>query len=84
MPDLGREYSMHTVLRTTAGRVSLALALAAGTAGAFSAPAWAAAHASPRHSAPAHDAQAHTGSGVEIGHAVAYVREPDGTIRRVR
>jgi hypothetical protein len=75
---------MHTVLRTTAGRVSLALALAAGAAGALSAPAWAAAHASPRHSAPADNARAHTGSGVEIGHAVAYVREPDGTIRRVR
>jgi hypothetical protein len=50
----------------------------------LSAPAWAATHAAPRHSAPAQHAQAHTGSDVEIGTAVAYVREPDGTIRRVR
>jgi hypothetical protein len=79
---------MHTVLRTTAGRVSLALAISAGAAGMLSAPAWAATHVAPRHSAPAHHAKAHTGSGVdngtEIGTAVAYVREPDGTIRRVR
>jgi hypothetical protein len=73
---------MHTVLRTTAGRVSLAMALAAGAAGALAAPAWAATHTSPRHSAPAQHSRAHTGSDVEIGHAVAYVREPDGTIRR--
>jgi hypothetical protein len=74
---------MHTVLRTTAGRVSLALALAAGAAGALSAPAWAS-HAVAQHRAPAHNTQAHPGSAVEIGTAVAYVRSPDGTIRRVR
>ena len=75
---------MHTVLRTNAGRVSLALALTVGAAGALSAPAWASAFAAPRHSAPAHHARAHTGSAVEIGTAVAYVRNPDGTIRQVR
>ena len=76
---------MHTVLRTTAGRVSLALALAAGAAGALSAPAWATAHTASRHPASAHHAQARTGSGnVEIGTAVTYVRGPDGTIRRIR
>ena len=75
---------MHTVLRNTAGRVSLSLALAAGVAGALSAPAWASAHAASRHSAPAQHAQAQNGSDVEIGNAVAYVREPDGTIRQVR
>jgi hypothetical protein len=72
---------MHTVLRTTAGRVSIALAIAAGAAGALSAPAWA--HA-PEQTAPAHDALVQTGSAVEIGTAVAYVRLPDGSIRRVR
>jgi hypothetical protein len=75
---------MHTVLRTTAGRVSLALALAAGAAGTLAAPAWAATRVASGHSAPAQHARAHTGSGVEIGTAVAYVREPDGTIRRAR
>jgi hypothetical protein len=74
---------MHTVLRTTAGRVSLAMALAAGAAGAFSAPAWAA-HLTARHPAPAHHVQAQPGAAVEIGSAVAYVRAPDGSIRRVR
>jgi len=72
---------MHTVLRTKAGRVSIALAIAAGAAGAFSAPAWA--HAS-KQPAPARDALVQTGSAVEIGTAVAYIRLPDGTIRPVR
>jgi hypothetical protein len=58
--------------------------LAAGAAGALAAPAWAATHVASGHRAPAHHARAHTGSGVEIGTAVAYVREPDGTIRRAR
>jgi hypothetical protein len=69
---------MHTVLRTTAGRVSIALAIAAGAAGALSAPALA--HA-PRQAAPADNALVQTGSAVEIGTAVAYVRLPDGSIR---
>jgi hypothetical protein len=75
---------MHTVLRTTAGRVSVAVALAAGAAGALSAPAWASAYAALRHPAATHHAQARAGSEVEIGTAVAYVRNPDGTIRRAR
>jgi hypothetical protein len=71
---------MHTVLRSTAGRVSIALAITAGAAGALSAPAWA--HAS-RHAAPSPGAVVQTGSVVEIGTAVAYTRLPDGSIRRV-
>jgi hypothetical protein len=74
---------MHTVLRTKAGHVSLALALTVGAAGALSAPAWAAAFSSPKHPAPAQHAQVHKDSAVEIGTAVAYVRNPDGSIRRV-
>jgi hypothetical protein len=75
---------MHTVLRTIAGRVFIALALAAGAAGALSAPAWASASSASRHPASAHHAQARSGTNdVEIGKAVAYVRAPDGTIRRV-
>jgi hypothetical protein len=73
---------MHTVLRTTAGRVSLALALSAGAAGVLSAPAWASLSAT-KH-APAQHVTVRAGSDVEIGNAVAYVRMPDGTIRRVR
>ena len=75
---------MHTVLRSTAGRVSIALALTAGVAATLSAPAWASALAAPRHSAPAHQHRAHQGSDVEIGTAVAYVRNPDGTVRQVQ
>lgn len=74
---------MHTVLRTKAGRVSLAVALAAAAAGSLSAPALASALSAPRQHAPAHNATV-TGSDVEIGTAIAYVRQPDGTIRRVR
>lgn len=74
---------MHTVLRTKAGRVSLAVALAAAVAGSLSAPAVASALATPRQHAPAQNATV-TGSNVEIGTAIAYVRQPDGTIRRVR
>jgi hypothetical protein len=75
---------MHTVLRTNAGRVALALALTAGVAGSLSAPAWASAFSAPRHAAPAHHATVQSGSDVEIGKAVAYVRNPDGSIRRIR
>ena len=73
---------MHTVLRTTAGRVSIALALVAGTAGALAAPALASPHAASGHSAPA--TVQSDASDVEIGTAVAYERAPDGSIRRVR
>jgi hypothetical protein len=76
---------MHTVLRTTAGRVSIALALSAGTAGVLAAPAWASAHSASGHPASAQHARGQAGSDdVEIGTAVSYVREPDGTIRQVQ
>jgi hypothetical protein len=73
---------VHTVLRSTAGRASIALALVAGTSGALAAPAFASAHPAHGHSAPA--TVQNGSSNVEIGTAVAYQREPDGTIRRVR
>jgi hypothetical protein len=73
---------MHTVLRTTAGRVSIALALVAGSAGALAAPALASAHPARGQSVPA--AVQNDSSDVEIGTAVAYERESDGSIRRVR
>ena len=75
---------MYTVLRTTAGRTTLALALVAGSAVVLTAPAGAAAQPSHRP-APAHVAPAQSGShAVEIGTAVAYERQPDGSIRQVR
>jgi hypothetical protein len=77
---------MHTVLRSTVGRVLVALALVAGAAGALTAPALASA---PSVTGPAHGHSAPTtvqtgSSEVEIGTAVAYERQPDGSIRRVR
>ena len=73
---------MHTVLRTTAGRVSIALAFVAGTAGALAAPALASPHAASGQSGPA--TVQNGANDVEIGTAVAYERAPDGSIRRVR
>ena len=74
---------MHTVLGTFAGRAALALTLFVGAVVALAAPAGASATPSHRGEAPVH-ARVQAGSDVQIGHAVKYVVQPDGTIVRVR
>ena len=78
---------MRTVLGRTAGRVSLIL-VTAGVVGSAALPAVPAVagtvrhhHTVTHHPAPAgHRSPAAT----QIGTAVKYVREPDGTVRQVR
>lgn len=83
---------MRTVLSMTARRRALLLALAVGLAGAVAVPASAASHEKqPRHNRSGH---ASVGgpvtkggggpAGVRLGPAVKYVRDADGTVRRVR
>lgn len=79
---------MRTVLGRSAGRASLIL-VSAGMVGSAALPAVPAAAGAVNHRAPAHHpatAGVHrsTGGDVEIGTAVKYVREPDGSVRRVR
>ena len=74
---------MHTVLRTTAARTTLAFALAGGAAAVLVVPSGAS--AAPSHRNPAHVAPVTSDQGVvEIGTAVAYERQADGSIRQVR
>ena len=79
---------MRTVLGRTAGRASLIL-VSAGMVGSAAFPAVPAAADAVHHRAPTHQpasAGAHrpADSTVAIGTAVKYVRDPDGTVRRVR
>jgi hypothetical protein len=71
---------MHTVLRTTAVRLSVAAATAV-TLGCLSAPALAST-ASVTGFGTGQHARLH--KDVRIGHAVMYVRWPDGSIHQVR
>jgi hypothetical protein len=76
---------MRTVLGRTAGRASL-IFVTAGMVGSAALPAVPAAAGSATHVATTHTAS-RTGSphpATEIGTAVKYVREPDGTVRQVR
>ena len=78
---------MRTVLGRTAGRASLIL-VTAGMVGSAALPAVPAAAGSVTHRvATAHrpaPAGHHDRSATQIGSAVKYVREPDGTVRQVR
>jgi hypothetical protein len=79
---------MRTVLGRTAGRASFIL-VSAGMVGSAAFPAVPAAAGAAHHRAPAHHpatAGTHrtTDGAVAIGTAVKYVREPDGSVRRVR
>jgi hypothetical protein len=82
---------MRTVLGRTAGRASLIL-VSAGMVGSAALPAVPAAAGTASHRPTAvHGATTHhearTGSphqGSQIGTAVKYVREPDGSVRQVR
>ena len=79
---------MRTFSHPTAGRAALGLALVAGMAWCV-APSVAAAQPTSRavHSASAPSGQAAAPTQavkVRIGEAVAYVRNPDGSIRRIR
>ena len=82
---------MRTVLcNTTAGRGRLLPVLVAGVVGgsilggAFAPSASAAVAGRAGHHRPHHAAATATGSGVALGPAVKYVRQPDGTVRLVR
>ena len=70
---------MRTVLVRAAGRATL-IFVSAGMVGSAAFPAVPAAAAAVHHRSSAH----HAGSSVQIGEAVKYVREADGTVRRVR
>jgi hypothetical protein len=70
---------MRTVLGRSAGRVSLIL-VSAGMVGSAALPAAPAAAGAVNHRPSAH----HATSGVLIGDAVKYVKDADGTVRRVR
>jgi hypothetical protein len=71
---------MRTVLGKAAGRVTLIL-VSAGMVGSAALPAVPAAAGAVTHRNPAH----HTvRSSVQIGDAVKYVKDADGTVRRVR
>lgn len=88
MPLWTGEHSMRTVLGRSAGRASLIL-VSAGMVGSAAFPAVPAAAGAVHHRTPAHQpatAGAHrpADSSVAIGTAVKYVREPDGTVRRIR
>lgn len=76
---------MRTVLYGTAGRAALILACA-GMVGSVVGPAAPALAATRPRAVTAHRQASRrlTTIRVEIGTAVAYVREPDGTIRRIR
>jgi len=78
---------MRTVLGRTAGRASLIL-VTAGMVGSAALPAVpAAAGAAATHAATAHRPASvgHQGrSATQIGTAVKYVREADGSVRQVR
>ena len=71
---------MRTVLGRSAGCVSLILATA-GVVGSAILPAAPAAAGVVKHHTPAHK---HHRAHVRIGTAVKYVRNPDGSVRRVR
>jgi hypothetical protein len=82
---------MRTVLCTiTAGRGRLLPVLVAGVVGgsilggAFAPTASAAVTGRAGHYRPHHAVATATGSGVALGPAVKYVRQPDGTVRLVR
>jgi len=79
---------MRTVLGRTAGRVSLIL-VTAGVVGSAALPAVPAVAGTARHhrAVEHHPAPAGHRNGptaTQIGTAVKYVREPDGTVRQVR
>jgi len=71
---------MRTVLSKAAGRATLIL-VSAGMVGSAALPAVPAAAGAVSHRSPGHH---HVHSGVRIGEAVKYVRDADGTVRRVR
>jgi len=77
---------MRIVLRSTAARAALCIALAGAAGAAVAAPALASSHqAAPGQSGLSAPARAGDDTaGVEIGTAVAFTREPDGTIRQIR
>lgn len=70
---------MRTVLGRSAGRATLIL-VSAGMVGSAALPAAPAAAGAVNHRTSVH----HHRSDVQIGTAVKYVRDPDGTVRRVR
>lgn len=71
---------MRTVLGKAAGRATLIL-VSAGMVGSAALPAVPAAAGAVSHRNPAHH---EVGSSVQIGDAVKYVKDADGTVRRVR
>jgi len=71
---------MRTVLGKAAGRATLIL-VSAGMVGSAALPAVPAAAGAVSHRNPAHHA---VSSDVQIGDAVKYVKDADGTVRRVR
>ena len=71
---------MRTVLGKAAGRATLIL-VSAGMVGSAALPAVPAAAGAVSHRNPAH--QRHH-SDVHLGEAVKYVKDADGTVRRVR
>ena len=71
---------MRTVLGKAAGRATLIL-VSAGMVGSAALPAVPAAAGAVSHRNPAHHA---VQSDVQIGDAVKYVKDADGTVRRVR
>ena len=72
---------MRTVLGRTAGRASLIL-VTAGMVGSAALPAVPAVAGTTTHR-PAHAGHAHRAA-TQIGTAVKYVRQPDGSVRQVR
>ncbi|MDQ6649527.1 MAG: hypothetical protein M3Z02_05355 [Actinomycetota bacterium] len=80
---------MRTVLRSTATRAGLCLALAGLAGAAVAAPALASSHQvrsghPGRAPATVGDNATDATAGVEIGTAVKFVRTPDGTVRQTR
>jgi hypothetical protein len=71
---------MRTVLGSSVGRATL-IFVTAGMVGSAALPAVPAAAGAVTHRTSVHS---HHGSDVRIGEAVKYVRDPDGTVRRVR
>ena len=71
---------MRTVLGKAVGRVTLIL-VTAGMVGSAALPAVPAAAGAVSHRNPAHHG---VQSDVQIGDAVKYVKDADGTVRRVR
>ena len=72
---------MRTVLGKAVGRATLIL-VTAGMVGSAALPAVPAAAGAVSHRNPAH--HGHHRSTVQIGDAVKYVKDADGTVRRVR